>query len=59
MGAQVLLGKDEPTVENYTKAVQKRFGDKAQDVLAVYHAASDAEVTGSCYQIGKRPVYWL
>ncbi len=43
--AQALLGNDAPTVENYTKAVQKRFGDKAQDVLAAYNVTSDADVT--------------
>ena len=35
-----------PPDEIYTAVadIQKRFGDKAQDVLAVYHPASDAEV---------------
>ena len=44
MSAQVLLGNDAPTVENFTKAVQKRFGERAQDVLAAYHVTSDADV---------------
>ncbi|TKK69802.1 carboxylesterase family protein [Ilyomonas limi] len=44
MPYQVVLGKDEPTIENYTKAVQKLYSDKAQDVLSVYTANTDADV---------------
>ena len=43
-GYQGLIGNDAPTVENYTKAVQKRFGDKANEVLVNYHANTDADV---------------
>ena len=39
-----LLGNAAPTVVNYTQAVQKRFGDKANDILATYHANTDADV---------------
>jgi para-nitrobenzyl esterase len=39
-----LLGKEQPTVENYTKAVQKTFGEQAEAVLQVYKPASEAEV---------------
>jgi para-nitrobenzyl esterase len=39
-----LLGKDEPTVENYEKAVRKAYGDKADAVLAVYKVAKADEV---------------
>jgi para-nitrobenzyl esterase len=39
-----ILGKDEPTVENYTKAIQRMYGSQAPDILKVYHAGSDAEV---------------
>lgn len=43
-GYQGILGKDTPTVSNYTQAVQKMFGDKAQDILAAYQATTDADV---------------
>lgn len=41
---QVILGKEEPTVDNYTKSVQKLYGEKAPQVLAAYAAATDAAV---------------
>ncbi len=43
-GYQGILGQDAPTVENYTKAVQKMFGDKAQEALAAYAVSTDADV---------------
>lgn len=43
-GAGGILGREKPTVENYTAAVKRMFGDKADDVLAVYKATTDAEV---------------
>lgn len=39
-----LLGKDAPTVENYRKAVERMYGDKAAEVLQVYPAATNEEV---------------
>jgi len=40
-----LLGKDEPTVENYEKAVRKLFsGDEADQALKIYKASSPEEV---------------
>ncbi len=39
-----LLGNDAPTVDNYTKAVQKIWGDKANEILVTYHANTDADV---------------
>ncbi len=39
-----ILGSEKPTVKNYTKAVEKLYGNKASGVLAVYHPASDGEV---------------
>lgn len=44
MNYRAILGKETPTVENYTKAVQKLYGEKADLVLKQYAAASDAEV---------------
>lgn len=39
-----ILGKEEPTKENYTKAVQQLYGAKAADILKVYDPATDADV---------------
>ncbi|MCC6289292.1 MAG: carboxylesterase family protein [Chitinophagaceae bacterium] len=39
-----ILGKEEPTKENYTKAVQQLYGTKAAEVLKVYNPANDDEV---------------
>jgi len=40
----VLLAGDKPTIENYKKALQKLYGDRADEVLKLYPAATDAEV---------------
>jgi para-nitrobenzyl esterase len=39
-----ILGPDNPTADNYTKAVQKRFGNNAAGMLKAYSVSSDAEV---------------
>jgi len=39
-----ITGQDRPTVENYTKAVQRLYGDKAADILKVYAVATDDDV---------------
>jgi para-nitrobenzyl esterase len=39
-----LLGKDEPTLENYKNAVQKIYADRADEVLKAYPAETDADV---------------
>ncbi|RDC65017.1 carboxylesterase/lipase family protein [Adhaeribacter pallidiroseus] len=39
-----LLGKEQPTLENYKKAVQKTFGEQAEAVLQVYKPTAEAEV---------------
>lgn len=39
-----LLRGEEPTVENYTKAVQKMFGENATDLLKVYKAENNESV---------------
>jgi para-nitrobenzyl esterase len=44
VGYSALLGKDEPTIENFKKAVEKLYGDKAQQVLDFYPAKTDEEV---------------
>lgn len=44
MNYRAILGAQAPTKENYTKAVQQLYGDKAAEVLQLYHAATDADV---------------
>jgi para-nitrobenzyl esterase len=44
VGAGNVLGRAEPTVENYKAAVQKLYGDRAEDILKVYNPATDADV---------------
>lgn len=39
-----IIGQDAATVENYTTAVQKIYGDNAPNILKVYHAATDNDV---------------
>ena len=41
---QVVLKADAPTLENYKKAVSSLYNDRAEQVLKLYPAASDAEV---------------
>ncbi len=43
-GYKGILGNEEPTIANYTKGVQKVYGDKAADVLKAYAPATDADV---------------
>jgi para-nitrobenzyl esterase len=40
---QMLLGADKPTLDNYKKAVQKLYGDKATEAMKVYTASTDEE----------------
>ena len=44
MNSRMVLGNDKPTKENYEKAVQKLYGDRAAEVLKVYGANTDADV---------------
>jgi para-nitrobenzyl esterase len=39
-----VLGNEKATRENYIKAVQRLYGERSTDALAVYNAASDADV---------------
>ena len=43
-GARGVLGRDEPTRENFEKAVNRLYGENAKAVLAEWMPASDAEV---------------
>jgi para-nitrobenzyl esterase len=44
MNYQMILGQDKLTLENYTKAVQKLYGEKSSEALRVYNASNDEEV---------------
>jgi para-nitrobenzyl esterase len=44
-GWQSILGKDEPTKENYVGAVKKLYPENADEILKRYQANSDADVT--------------
>jgi para-nitrobenzyl esterase len=40
----LVMGTNKPTVDNFKKAVEKLYGDQAEEVLAQYHAPTDDEV---------------
>jgi para-nitrobenzyl esterase len=44
MNYRALMGTEKPTKENFTKVVQRLYGEKATDVLQVYNPATDEEV---------------
>ncbi|GEO12238.1 carboxylesterase/lipase family protein [Segetibacter aerophilus] len=44
MNYRMVMGNEKPTKENYIKAVQKLYGEKANEALQVYNPSSDAEV---------------
>ena len=44
MNFRALMGQDEPTKENFAKAVQKVFNNQAGEILKVYNPLSDMEV---------------
>jgi para-nitrobenzyl esterase len=39
-----ILGREKPTVENYRKALQRLYADKAEEVFKLYPATSETEV---------------
>ncbi|UOG75904.1 carboxylesterase family protein [Hymenobacter tibetensis] len=47
MNAGALLGKDKPTPETFTQAVQKLYSERASEVLKVYPATTEAEAEQS------------
>jgi para-nitrobenzyl esterase len=44
MNYRMVLGRDQPTRENYEKAVRRLYDDRADEVLKAYAAAGDADV---------------
>src|SRR5262249_22704422 len=43
MGYFAILGRDKPTVENYRKAVERLYGEKAGEILKLYPASNETE----------------
>lgn len=43
-GAAAVLGREQPTVENYRKALQRLYNDKADEIFKHYPAANEKEV---------------
>src|SRR6267142_3827964 len=39
-----VLGREKPTLENYRKALQRLYGDQADDVFKLYPASTETEV---------------
>jgi len=44
MNGRAVLGREEPTLENYEKAVRRLYGADAEEALKVYAAATPADV---------------
>jgi para-nitrobenzyl esterase len=44
MNYRMILGRNEPTVENYKNALQKMYGEKAENAFKAYNAATNEEV---------------
>ncbi|MCW3113857.1 MAG: carboxylesterase, partial [Segetibacter sp.] len=44
MNYRMVMGNEKPTKDNYTKAVQKLYPERADEVLKLYNVTSDEEV---------------
>jgi len=44
IGYSGVLGREQPTLENYRKALQRLYGDKADDIFKLYPASTETEV---------------
>jgi para-nitrobenzyl esterase len=44
MDYRMIMQNSKPTLENYSRAVQKLYNEKTNDVLSLYHAGTDDEV---------------
>jgi para-nitrobenzyl esterase len=47
MTAMMVLGREKPSPENYTKALEKLYGDQASEIQQHYPGATDAQVLQS------------
>lgn len=43
-GYRAVLGQDQPTPENFAKAIQKLYGERAGEVLKMYGGTTEAEI---------------
>lgn len=50
-GYSGILGRETPTVENYRKALQRLYGDKADEVFKLYPAATETEVLDAAQEL--------
>jgi len=48
---QAILGRETLTVENYRKALQRLYGDKAEKVFNLYPASTENEVMGAAQDL--------
>ncbi|CAN5570313.1 hypothetical protein BH23BAC1_BH23BAC1_10950 [soil metagenome] len=51
MNARAILGQEEPTTENYRNAVQKLYGEQADEVLKLYPANDEEQVLQSATEL--------
>ncbi len=51
MNARMVLGRDEPTRENFAKAIERLYGADAPRVLAAWAPSSDAEVLDAATEL--------
>ncbi len=51
MGYFGVLGREQPTLENYRKALARLYGDKADAVFKLYPASTDAEVIDTAQEL--------
>jgi para-nitrobenzyl esterase len=51
MGYFAILGREKPTVENYREALQRLYGDKADEVFKLYPAANETEVMNAAQDL--------
>ena len=51
MGYFAVLGREQPTVENYRKALQRLYPDKADEVFKFYPASNETEVKDAAQEL--------
>ncbi len=51
MNYRALLGQESPTPENYRNAVQKLYGERAEEILKLYPGSTEEEVVQSATQL--------
>ena len=51
MGGNAILGKEQPTPENYANAVKKLYGERADEVLKLYPGTNEEEIQQSAMDL--------